>query len=225
MQKLVVIAIAAIFGIVVNFLLLYYMNFSLSRDLRNLEEQVAQMSNSRQTSQIVGAPELSPRVATQSGQPSCITCQKDIEEIKKMLSGLTPTGVSFSTIPKTGGTLVKEVFVPLSTGKTSSAEWIDIPGMSATVDTANYSQIKSATFEIALRIPTANGKVYARLFNKTDQHPVWYSEVFSEGPVSTVKQAANLTLDSGNKLYQVQMKSSLGFESIADSAQLKIFLQ
>lgn len=193
-----------------------------------LRDEVLKLKKMQPSSVIVNnndtKPEKNDIIASSSGD-SCIGCRADIDEIKKVLVKLTPTGTAFTTIPTSNSSQVKEYFVPLGSGSTQSGDWVDIAGMSATIDSANYSRIKSVTFQISLRIPTANGTVYARLFNKTDQHPVWYSEVSSEGPVSVTKQASNITLDSGSKVYQVQMKNSLKYESIADSAQIKITLQ
>jgi hypothetical protein len=220
MSKLTVFSIIALVGIVVNFSLLYFMNFQL-------RDEVSRLKNSP-SSQIVVESETAEEkkvVAASGSAETCSGCREDIDEIKEMIKDLAPTGTSFTSIPSANTSQSKEYFVPLGNGSVQSQDWIDVPGMSATIDSTNYSKIKSVTFQISLRIPTANGTVYARLFNKTDQHPVWYSEVSSEGPISTIKQASNISLDSGSKVYQVQMKNSLQYESIADSAQIKITLQ
>jgi len=120
---------------------------------------------------------------------------------------------------------VKEVYIPLGTGSTKSQDWEAISGAEAVIDLANYPQIKSIIFEASMRIPTANGQVHAKLYNVTEQHDVWYSEISSEGPVSQREESKEISLASGRKLYRVMMKSTMGYEAILDSARIKIILK
>jgi hypothetical protein len=224
MSKFIIGAVIVLVGIVINFALLYVMLFQVKNEV-GLYRQAMEDNVSR-TVVPLGVPTSTQIIPATSSGEVCLKCREDIDEIKKVIVKLTPASPSFTSIPQTSESQVKEVFIPLGAGgKVQTNDWQDVSGMSATIDSANYSKIKSVTFEISMRIPTANGIVYARLFNKTDKHPVWYSEVSSEGPLSTTKQASNISLDTGNKAYQVQMKNTLKYESIADSAQLKIILQ
>ncbi|MEK7073931.1 MAG: hypothetical protein AAB960_01225 [Patescibacteria group bacterium] len=112
----------------------------------------------------------------------------------------------------------KEYFVPLGSGTNASSDWADVTGASAYVDTGSYGKIKKATFEATIAQPVSSQKVWVRLFNATDKHPVWYSEVATDnaGPILLTSSAT--TLDSGNKLYQVQMKTQLkGHTSLTQS--------
>ena len=120
---------------------------------------------------------------------------------------------------------VKEIYIPLGTGSTTSQNWTEISGMEAVIDMANYPNVKSIIFEASLRIPTANGVVHAKLYNVTEQHDVWYSEVSSEGPVSSRMESGNITFASGRKLYRVMMKSTMSYEAIIDLARIKIILK
>ena len=94
---------------------------------------------------------------------------------------------------------VKEFFVPLGTGSNSSDDWQDIAGLKATIDPANYGSIKTVTFEATVRIPTGNETAYVRLYNATDRHPVWFSDVSLEGGTAQLLISKPITLDSGNK--------------------------
>lgn len=119
----------------------------------------------------------------------------------------------------------KELYIPLGSGSTKSTDWVELTGVEGVVDSANYPKIKSAIFEASLRIPTANGKAHAKLYNVTDKHDVWFSEVWVEGSTSQRVESANIRLDSGRKLYRVVMKSTMGYEAILDSARIKIILE
>lgn len=227
MSKLVVFAIAILVGVVVNISVLYAIVLGLRTEVAGLNAQVSQLSATQKDEKSEDAPSTSQEtntVSSGSAESTCVDCRRDIDQIKQTLSKITPaSGTSFTSVPV--GASAREFFVPLGSGKTKAYEWEDIAGMSATIDSRNYTGIKSVSFEISLRIPTANGTVYARLFNKTDGHPVWNSDVSSEGPTALLKTANNITLDSGEKAYQVQMRNSLQYESIADSARMKIVLQ
>lgn len=133
-----------------------------------------------------------------------------------------PTAVT----PKTTSSVqrVKDYYIPLGSGSNSSSDWQDLSGIQATVNSADYTYIKSVTFEAAVTIPTGNQTAYVRLFNLTDQHPVWFSEVSLTGGTPQLLISQPITLDSGSKLYGVQMKTSLQFQANLDQARIHITL-
>lgn len=118
--------------------------------------------------------------------------------------------------------LAKEFFVPFGIGSNSSDDWADVAGLKATLDPANYGNIKTVTFEASVRIPTGNQTAYVRLYNVTDKHPVWFSDVSLEGGTAQLLTSKPITLDSGNKTYQIQMKTSLKYPAFLDQSRLHI---
>lgn len=104
---------------------------------------------------------------------------------------------------------VKEYYVPLGSGTNASDDWTDVSGASAYVDTAAYGKMKKVTFEATISQPVSSQQVWVRLYNATDKHPVWYSEVSTDNSGPLLLTSSPLSLDSGNKLYQVQMKTQL----------------
>lgn len=136
------------------------------------------------------------------------------------------SGIARPTLQSTISPLsAREIYIPLGNGSTKSQEWVEIPGAEAVLDTANFTKIKSMIFEAFLRISTGNGKTYAKLYNVTDQHDVWFSEVWAEGSSSQRVESAEIKLNSGRKLYRVMMKTSMGYEAVLESARLKIILE
>ncbi|KKU83713.1 MAG: hypothetical protein UY10_C0003G0044 [Microgenomates group bacterium GW2011_GWA2_47_8] len=115
----------------------------------------------------------------------------------------------------------KEYVIPIGSGVVKSDSWQDVAGAEATVDTRNYPPIKSVTLEVYLKIPTANGQIRAKLFNVTDKHDVWFSEVFSEGPVLTKKEVS-VALEQGLKTYRIMGLSTLRYEANVENARLRI---
>ncbi len=109
----------------------------------------------------------------------------------------------------TTSSTVKEYFVPLGTGTNATDDWTDVSGASAYIDTNSYGKMKKVTFEATISQPVSSQKMWVRLYNSTDKHPVWYSEVATDNAGPILLTSPTVTLDSGNKLYQVQMKTQL----------------
>lgn len=154
---------------------------------------------------------------------SCITA---IENATASSTVTTPTSkpISSKTPAKTTG-LPKDYFIPLGTGFTQNNDWTNVGGTDITINPADYGKIKQVIFQASMHIPIANGTIYARLYNVTDDHPVWYSEVSTGEGASTLVSSANITLDPGSKLYRVQIKTSLQYPSYLDFSRIKITIQ
>lgn len=118
---------------------------------------------------------------------------------------------------------VKEYFIPFGIGSNQTSDWADIPGAQATVNFGNYQNIKEIVFETSVAVPTANQTVSVRLYNQTDKHPVWYSEVTTTNNVFATSQP--IVWDSGTKVYQVQMKTQLSYLANLTLARLHITLR
>lgn len=145
--------------------------------------------------------------------------QNCLDVIKQATSTAQPMTTMQTSAPSTS----QAYFVPFGSGSIASSDWQDISGLQAYVDTANYNGIKTVTFEASVHVPTGNETVNVRLFNVTDGHPVWYSEVFFNGGTNAQLLVSKpISLDQGNKLYQVQMKTQLTFPAILDQARLHI---
>lgn len=153
-------------------------------------------------------------------------CQKIItSEVAKQLETqlITPV-IKQPAVPDVGSNSVKEYYIPLGSGMTRSSDYVALNGAEAYIDTSLYGPIKQAVFEVFLRNTTGNGQVYAKLFNVTDQHDVWFSEVFMEGSPVTRKDTT-ITLEPGSKLYRVMLKSTLAYDVYVDNARVKIVTQ
>lgn len=126
----------------------------------------------------------------------------------------TTTTASFAT---------KEFFIPIGSGLNKTDDWEDISGVQVYVDSTKYGRIKKVVFEVSVRVPTKNQWVNVRLFNATDKHPVWFSEVFFPGGSDAKLLVSDpITLDQGEKLYKVQMKTQLKHEAFLDQSRIHI---
>src|SRR5258708_76729 len=170
-------------GTIIIFLLanVFYLNFILVNN---------KSTNNSNTSVSQSSPSISPSI-TVSPTPSP-----------------TPTPTPESS-PVSSQTAVKDYFIPLGSGSNQSSEWADIPGAQVTVHLGQYKNLSEIHLQRSVNNPTANGAVYVRLYNVTDKHPVWYSEVSGSGSSTINLTSAAITYDTGSKTYQVQMKTQL----------------
>lgn len=149
-----------------------------------------------------------------------------------VLSSPSPTSFSppvtpTQTVPTSSNTSVepaiKDYYIPFGTGTNQTSDWTDVPGMQAVIDFGNYTNIKEVYFEVNVNIPTGNEIVWVRLYNLTDKHPVWYSEVSTTN--NDYVFSSPIVYDTGTKVYQVQMKTQLQYPANITLARVHIVLK
>lgn len=164
-------------------------------------------------------PEISPMPQITPPKECPALCLSQIYEATASLR--FPTPITQTKVTQVGSQ-VKEFSISFGSGSTRANDWEDITGLSTYIDSAKYGKIKTVVFEAAVFIPNGNQGVYVRLFNATDKHPVWFSEVYHEGGAPKLLISQPITLDPGNKLYQVQMKTTLKDLANLNQARVKI---
>ncbi len=148
---------------------------------------------------------------------SCLTAIQQATESSRVGSN------SQSTIAnQQSTTITRESYIPLGSGSTSKSDWEDLTATETILNPANYGRIKEAYFIASLTNPTQNGQIEAQLYNVTDKHLVWGSLVIMNGPPSQTITSDKIVLDTGTKLYRVQLKSSLQFPSSLNNAKIRI---
>ena len=156
-------------------------------------------------------------------------CEKEVAKAVEEAKDLTEVGIGGgSSIPETRvvqtNSSIKEFYIPFGSGTTKSQQWEDIHGTDTTIDTSNYGSIKEIVFEASAQVPTGNGRVFIQLYNVTNKHPAWNSEVSTESNTSVLLKTSNVVLDPGNNTYRIQLKSSLGAPALLDFARVKIVI-
>ncbi len=158
---------------------------------------------------------------------SSFTCpQSCINQIYQSTTSAKQVQASPTTPPASSSqpvsSSVREFYVSFGAGSNSSDDWQDVGGVAANVDTTSYGSIKQVIFEATIHIPTGNQTAFVRLYNVTDAHPVWGSELSLEGSGPKLLASNGITLDTGKKLYQVQMKTQLKYPAVLDQSRLHI---
>lgn len=160
---------------------------------------------------------------TTTNAPSAIPIATQVPSIPTFAPTEIPrtvnSGVQTQTQTNPG---VKDYFIPIGSGTNATDDWADVVGAQATADLGGYQNIKEIRFEVSINVPTANQWVSVRLFNTTDKHPVWYSEVIMNGGPSAYLISQPILYDSGQKTYVVQMKTQLKY--MANLAQSRIHI-
>jgi hypothetical protein len=183
------------------------------------------------------------RVASSTQQPQKLfpflpVSQTQTVDLQPVYDAIYQATASLTLAPTTPATIIREVniveptptrsgvdqdyFIAFGSGTISATDWTDVPGLSVSVDSTKYTAVKHVLFEASIFIPTGNQKVYVRLYNSTDKHPVWYSEMSHEGGEAKLLVSPDITLDTGVKVYQVQMKTQLGFSASLAQSRLRI---
>lgn len=179
---------------------------STAADLRDVSGEVEQQ-NEGQTS-----PTPTPNGASKSAAtPTPTTIIKE------------QTTVQQNTVVQTAQ---KEFFIPIGDGSTQSDSYVNLPGVQVTINSANYTGILSVDFEANIWVTNGNGIMYAQLYNLTDGHPVWNSEISTNSGSGVLTVSAPITLDSGQKTYVVQAKTGLtNFPANVSTARVHILLK
>lgn len=191
-------------GLIASFLLLLTMNIVML-DLVVFFSRIARPSE-------IAATTIRVTETPTPAQECSPSCEAKIDALARAIDALPTSGTA---------KVASEYYISLGSGSTKSNVWQDIVGAEAVIDTTNYPSIKSVVFEVFLNIPTANGVVFAKLYNVTDKHDVWFSNVSSEGPNLTKKEAV-ITLEPGSKTYRVMGLSTLKYEANIENARLRI---
>lgn len=114
----------------------------------------------------------------------------------------------------------KEFIISLGSGTiTETDKWVDIYGAQASIDSANYPNIKAAYFETVMHIPNAQGEMQAKLVETTI--PFYYGDILKTQSGTGVLLSTPIFLKTGNRNYRVQLYNQIG-TAVLDSARIRI---
>jgi len=119
----------------------------------------------------------------------------------------------------------KEYIIPLGNGQTTKSDWENLISTETVINPQDYGNIKEAYLIASLKNPTRNGQVEARLYNVTDNYPIFGSHVVMNGPSEQTITSQGFALPTASKLYRIQLKSSLSFSVSLENCRLKIIVR
>lgn len=170
-----------------------------------------------QRGEITVAASPEPTASPQESPSPASSTSKTIVEKETVVEKETQTIIQ---------TAQKEIFIPIGSGSTKNKDYTDLSGLEVTIDTGKYGAIESVVFESSIWVQDGNGKMYAQLYNETDSHPVWNSELSTSSASGVLTTSPKITLDSGSKTYRVQAKTNLvEYAAHVENARVKITLK
>lgn len=152
-----------------------------------------------------------------------LICQEEISQALATISSETKEVVKtvYQQTPSVSQPSV--IYIPLGGGvSTTNGSWSYVGGAEAYFDKNNYSGAKNISLEVFLRIKSANGDANARLYDATHGMVISNSELLSGTESFILRSSPALGLLEGNNLYQVQLRSTTGYEAFMDGARLKV---
>lgn len=210
-KALVVFAVIGLLLIVliINAVYLYFL-------IRNQRPSITYQVNSAQSPQTDVSLPISP-------SPAFANSQANISPTISPSVVLSPT-IVITPIPTVAQKpQIKDYFIPLGSGSSQASDWTNVPGAQVSLDFGQYPNIKQIVLEVTVDIPSANEYASVRLFNVTDQHPVWNSTVtINSGNSTAYLVSSPITYDTGQKTYQLQMLTQL--ESPANLSQARLHI-
>lgn len=169
------------------------------------------------------APPASLENQTASCPQSCLSVIEEATRSSSVIGG--PEPAPSASLNQTFSSPAREFYIPLGSGSTAKNTWEDLSGTETVIDPANYGNIREAYFIASLKNQTQNGQTEVQLYNVTDKHPVWGSHLTMNGPIEQTLASGKIVLDTGNKLYRVELKSSMQYPVSLDSAKIRIISQ
>ncbi len=206
--------------------LIFVFLFAILLNLLYLDLIIAKGTSIETIEKIISAPIFDKSSVNTACLNECkALINEEIGKLNKSAPALSssPTPTKAPASAQTTSSTTREYYVPFGSGSGNSSDWKDMAGLQASIDSNGYNSIKSVVFEVSLHVPTGNETASVRLYNSTDNHPVWNSEVTFNGNSSSVFMSSSpISLDSGNKLYKVQIKTQLQYPAIIDQSRVHI---
>jgi len=117
----------------------------------------------------------------------------------------------------------KIVVIPIaSSGETNLVNWTEVKPSGFYFDLANYPGAKEVRFEAYLLADQGGAKVYARLYDATNNRGVDYSDIQTNSGSYTRIQSSKISIWRGNNKYIVQLKSENGTVAKIKDAKLVV---
>ncbi|HUD44303.1 MAG TPA: hypothetical protein VMR41_02040 [Patescibacteria group bacterium] len=220
-----IITVLFILGLFIIFLIadVIYLNFNVFKATKNQSQPLN--SNSVFTTIPTLVVSSAPTVAALlSSTPPASSSVIQSPTSVIVTQAVTPTIKVTPTIAPPAAS-IKDYYIPMGTGSVQSGDWSDVPGAAATIDFGQYSNVKQILFEASIYIPSANETASVRLYNETDNHPVWYSNMTTSGSATNYLVSQPITYDSGAKLYQVQMLTQLQYTANLVQSRIHVILK
>lgn len=168
---------------------------------------------------------LIPTLAVAPGQEVAVATGTNTTPTPTLAPSPAPQAASTQALGGQPARVQRESFVTVGNGSFNSEyDWGDVPGAQVTINGGSYGAITSAVFEATVNEPNGAQDVSLRLYNVTDGHPVWNSEMFfPSGGATRFLVSPQITIEPKAAVYQVQMKTQFRTNASLDLARIHLF--
>jgi hypothetical protein len=159
---------------------------------------------------------------------SCVNLVKEATSSAQATSGaISAPKVYVTTIvqPAPIENPLKEYIINFGASVWTASDWQSVPDLIKTVNLSNYNNVENIYFEVVAHLSNENTKGFVRLYNNSDKKIVSGSEVNFNSMKCQPATSVPINLESYNKEYQIQVKSTEGATFYIDSARLRIVSQ
>ena len=147
------------------------------------------------------------------------------EEISKALAEISPAPQQAASTVNQPASFINQTSITYFTlgggTSTSNRDWSYVGGAEAYFNKKNYPGLKKISLEVFLRINGA-GDANVRLYDATHQVVISNSELWANTEAVSLKSSGPLELLEGENLYQVQLRSTTGYEVTMEGARFKL---
>lgn len=148
--------------------------------------------------------------------------QTKITSLEQQLAELQEK-VNATPTPNSSSSSVKEAWLPIGSGSTTSTDWTSVDSAIVTLDLGKYPAVKEAYWEGALSI--IGGNASARLINQSGGGVISGSEISHNSSKSTWKTSAQLSLPAGKSTIVVQLRSSSSEKAELANSRLHLIFE
>lgn len=218
----VILGILALNVLVLDYMVFFAKPKSIVQNIQlsNPTQETTILPTSNRQTQTTASNNTQPAAAAVTCPNTCMAAIKTATESLK----LTQTVVNNTTAQSSPATSSpQEYFIPFGSGSgASQGTYTSLSALSAYVNTTLYTSISTVTFEVSATIPNGNQSATIQLYNATDGYVIPNSQVSISGGTPQLLISPNITLPTGNKLYQVQINTQLNSPIVIDQARLHI---
>lgn len=224
-QKVLNIALLTLIAIVLINLIILDIKF-FSAPQKSIKPQETKVETIKEVTKIQQVPAASTKpIDIKSIQNYIETeLEKAIATVSAEINKLKNTQSSVQTITQQQTSQNQSTLYVTLGGSvsTSNRDWSYVGGSEAYFNKADYKGAKKISFEAFLKINSGNGEANARLYDATNKVVISDSEIFGGGETFVLRSTPVSNLMDGNNLYQVQLRSTTGYEAYMDGARFKI---
>lgn len=132
------------------------------------------------------------------------------------------TATTTNTTSSAPVTAKSAVYIPLgSGGPYNYRDWEALSAYEISLDPVDYPGYTNMQLEVIFRL-TQVGQAGVRLYNYTDGSVISGSDVYTSSDTFNLNTSTKFTLASGRKTYRLQVKSNETYDTIIQTARIKV---